>query len=162
MEDGICITKYETQFLDDIVKTFLLSIQRTCNVDYNSKQIDAWTSNINKIKWDEMFSNHYTLLAMYKNNVIGFGDISNDGYLNMLYVNPDFQNKGIATFICEELEKYVKKDIVVDVSVTAKSFFLKRGYEIIKQQRVIRKGVELTNFKMIKRKSNANNHTMIN
>lgn len=162
MEDEIHFTEYETKFLDGIVETFLSSIQKTCNKDYNSKQIKAWTSNINKKEWDEMFSTHYSLVATYKDNIVGFGDITDDGYLNMLYVHPEFQNKRIATFICDELEKHVDADILVDVSITAKTFFLKRGYQILDEQCVIRKGIKITNFKMIKCRNNNNNHKMIN
>lgn len=80
---------------------------------------------------------------------IGFGDIS-DGYLNMLYVDPNYQRKGVATIICNKLKGYINKDITVDVSITAKDFFLKRGYEILNEQTVYRDGIGLNNYKMIK------------
>ena len=37
--------------------------------------------------------------------MIGFGDIDDTGYIDRLYVHKNFQNKGVASMICNELEK---------------------------------------------------------
>ena len=39
-------------------------------------------------------------------------------------------------------------------SITAKPFFLKRGYHAVKEQQVIRAGISLTNYVMVLRKDN--------
>lgn len=91
------------------------------------------------------------MVAFLEERPVGFGDINEYGYLNMLYVHPKYQRKGIATILCDRLERHVQKDILVDVSYTAKDFFLNRGYKVIKEQIVNRKGVAINNFKMSKR-----------
>ena len=59
--------------------------------------------------------------------------------------------EGIASAICGELEKSAEgKRITTHASVTAKPFFLNRGYRVIKEQEVIRHGVALTNYVMEK------------
>lgn len=59
---------------------------------------------------------------------------------------------GIATMICDELENKVKgKTIYTHASITAKPFFIKRGYKVIKQQLVEREGILLENYVMEKR-----------
>ena len=68
----------------------------------------------------------------------------------MLYVHKDFQRLGIAAKLCDELEKGFE-DITVYASITAKSFFEKRGYVVLKAQEVERRGVKLKNFVMKKR-----------
>lgn len=71
----------------------------------------------------------------------------------MLYVHPKYQHKGVASLLCDKLEEHVKnKVITVDASITAKPFFLKRGYEVIMEQTVVRQGVVLTNYRMGKEK----------
>ena len=97
------------------------------------------------------FSEHDTIVAVKDNRIVGFGDIDTTGYLDRLYVHKDYQNQGIATAICKELEKVVDVDkITVYASVTAKPFFMSRGYEIRKEQQVIRGGISLTNYVMEK------------
>ena len=46
--------------------------------------------------------------------------------------------------------KFNVSKITTHASITAKSFFLKRGYQVIKEQQVIRNGVVLTNYVMEK------------
>ena len=64
----------------------------------------------------------------------------------------DFEKRlnRIAAAICDELERTVKGKIVTHASITARPFFEKRGYTVIKEQQVERQGVLLTNFVMEK------------
>ena len=61
----------------------------------------------------------------------------------------------MAAKIVETLEGYAKENnvsvITTDASITAKAFFERRGYEVIREQEVERKGQLLTNFKMSKK-----------
>lgn len=53
--------------------------------------------------------------------------------------------------ICDELERFAAgKTITTHASITAKPFFLHRGYRVVRKQEVIRRGVVLTNFVMEK------------
>jgi putative acetyltransferase len=69
-------------------------------------------------------------------------------------VHKDFQGQGVATIIANELEKHAQQnDIVIvntEASITAKPFFEKLGYQVIKQQSIEFKGQTLTNFLMEK------------
>ena len=67
------------------------------------------------------------------------------------YVHKDYQHQGIATAICDKLEREVcAGKIVVHASITAKQFFISRGYKVIKEQQVVKKGISLTNYVMEK------------
>lgn len=56
----------------------------------------------------------------------------------------------MASEICDKLEQAVKGKIVTHASVTARPFFEKRGYQVIKEQRVERQGILLNNYIMEK------------
>ena len=74
------------------------------------------------------------------------------GYLDRLYVHKDYQGQGVASAICDELERFAAgKTITTHASITAKPFFLHRGYRVVRKQEVIRRGVALTNLVMEKR-----------
>lgn len=150
MKVKITLKRFKTKYIDDMIRLFRLSVQKTCIDDYSKEQIDTWILGVDKTKWIATFNAHYSLVALKGNTPIGFGDISEDGYLNMLYVHPKYQNKGVATLICNGLERHVEKDVTVNASITAKKFFMKRGYEVINEQTVYRKGIPLDNFKMKK------------
>jgi len=94
---------------------------------------------------------NYTIVALENNIIVGFGDIDKTGYLDRLYVHKDYQGKKIATLILVELEKKVKPcKIITYASITAKPFFESRGYEVVKENVVIRNNVYLSNYIMEK------------
>lgn len=120
--------------------------------DYTQEQLDAWaTGHVDMEKWNSLFIEHYTIVAVNGNLIVGFGDIDESGYLDKLYVHKDYQRQGIAKKICDLLEeKATSKKIVTHASITAKSFFERRGYTVVRQQEVIRYDVSLTNYVMEK------------
>ena len=120
--------------------------------DYTDEQLNAWaTGNIDINEWNQSLSEHFSLVAMKDNIIAGFGDIDRTGYLDKLYAHKDYQNQGIATAICDKLEHtFSVSKITTHASITAKPFFLHRGYSIIKEQQVIRSNIPLTNYIMEK------------
>jgi putative acetyltransferase len=71
-----------------------------------------------------------------------------------MYVSKNHQSIGIAAEIYNELEKFAQANqldkISSDVSITAKPFFEKKGFEMIREQQVDINGIKLTNYKMQK------------
>lgn len=136
----------------EILAELFYNTVHTVNVkDYTKEQLDVWaTGTIDLEKWNQSFMEHYTLVAVDDEVIIGFGDIDKTGYLDHLFVHADYQGKGIATAICNQLEQAVYGSILTHSSITAKSFFEKRGYKVIKEQCVERQGIFLTNFIMEK------------
>ena len=63
----------------------------------------------------------------------------------------DYQRQGIATALCERMERAFDVDkITTHASITARTFFMCRGYMVVREQRVMRRGITLTNFVMEK------------
>lgn len=125
----------------------------TVNVrDYTQKQVEAWADgNVDIKAWHESFLSHHTVVAEKDDVLVGFGDMAADGYLDRLYVHRDFQGQHIASQICDRLEKACKAfRFTTHASITARGFFEKRGYHVVKEQQVERRGIELTNFVMEK------------
>ena len=82
--------------------------------------------------------------------IVGFGSIDKSGCLDLLFVHKDYQKQGIATALCNELEKGFPV-IYTFASVTAKPFFESRGYVVVKEQEAERSGIRLKNFEMKKK-----------
>jgi len=113
--------------------------------------LDVWaTGTVDLKEWDKSFTEHYTVVAIDNNIIVGFGDIDKTGYHDRLYVHADYQGKGVATAICNRLEQAVQGKITTHASITAKPFFEKRGYKVVKEQQVERQGIYLINFCMEK------------
>ena len=113
--------------------------------DYTPEQLDAWADGqVDLTAWDASFLAHTTLVAEEKGIIVGFADLAEDGYLDRLYVHKDWQGRGVATALCDALSGAK----LTHVSLTARPFFEKRGWQVVKEQQVERRGVLLTNFVM--------------
>lgn len=145
------IRKYQPSDCKEIIELFYNTVHTVNAKDYTKEQLDVWaTGKVELEKWNKSFQEHFTVVAVDNEIIVGFGDIDKTGYLDRLYVHHDYQRKGVATAICNELEKVVQSNITTYASITAKPFFEKRGYKVIKEQKVERQGVFLTNFCMEK------------
>ncbi len=146
------IRHYEPTDCEVLANLFYFTVHTVNAKDYTKEQLSAWaTGNIDLQEWNKSLSEHYTFVAVKNNIIVGFGDINKSGYLDRLYVHKDYQRQGIATAICDKLEQaVVVNKIVVHASITAKSFFVKRGYRIVREQQVGRNGIALTNYVMEK------------
>ncbi|MBU3810689.1 MAG: GNAT family N-acetyltransferase [Candidatus Niameybacter stercoravium] len=146
------LRKYEQTDCKYLTELFYDTVHSVNARDYTEEQLNVWaTGNVNLEEWDKSLLEHFTVVAVEDNVIVGFGDIDKTGYLDRLYVHKDYQNRGIATAICNELEHAADKaKITTYASITAKSFFEKRGYKVIKEQNVERKGILLTNYLMEK------------
>lgn len=149
------IRKYERDDLEKIIKLFRDTVHNVNIKDYNPEQVEAWApaDSIDMEMWNKTLSEHHTFVAVNDSEVIGFGDIDDAGYLDRLYVHHDYQRQGVATLICNKLESMIDADqaIVTHASITAKPFFEKRGYMVVKEQLVERNGVFLKNYIMERR-----------
>lgn len=145
------LRRYKQSDCRELAELFYNTVHTVNAADYNNEQLNAWaTGQVDLEAWNKSLQEHYSIVAVDKGIIVGFGDIDQTGYLDRLYVHADYQGRGIATAICNKLEQSVSGKIVTHASVTAKPFFEKRGYKVIKEQSVERQGVFLTNYVMEK------------
>ena len=128
------IRRYKSSDLNEMAKLFYETVHSVNIRDYTREQLNQWASGVIDLeKWSESFLEHLTYVAIENNIIVGFGDIDKNGYLDRLFVHKEFQGRGIATAICDKLEKSTGAErVIVHASITAKPFFEKRGYRIIR------------------------------
>lgn len=147
------LRQYKHSDCKQLAELFYQTVHAVNAADYTAEQLNAWaTGEVDLQAWDTSFSTLYTVVAVENEEIVGFGNIDKTGYLDMLYVGKDSQRRGIASAICDELERSVSAGrITTHASVTAKPFFLNRGYRTVRKREVPRRGVLLTNYLMEKR-----------
>lgn len=142
---------YQPSDCQEMAELFYNTVHTVNARDYTRTQLDAWaTGQVDLNQWDQSFRAHFTVVAVKDGIITGFGDIDRNGYLDRLYVHFAYQRQGIASAVCDRLEAAVQGNIVTHASVTARPFFEKRGYRVIREQQVERLGIFLTNFVMNK------------
>lgn len=154
----IFIRKYEPSYCEQTAKLFYDTVHSVNAKDYTEEQLNAWADGkVDLEKWNKSFLDHCSLVAIIGDQVVGFGDIDETGYLDRLYVHKDFQRYGIGGAICSSLEFHYGsgKTILTHASITARPFFEMRGYKVIKEQQAECNGILLTNYIMKKQKAAA-------
>jgi len=154
----IVIRKGEISDLIELQKLFLDTITEICKVDYNDNQVEAWISdtksNTNRQRWIDTLTKQFVLVAQIDNKIIGFIALDNGNYIDFLYVHKKHQRQGIADSLYKKVENEARRQkqtiLTANVSKTARPFFEKVGFEVVKKQTVVRQNVELMNFKMKK------------
>ena len=145
------IRKYKPSDCKEVAELFYNTVHTVNARDYTKEQLDVWaTGMIDLEEWNLSFQEHYSIVILDDKLIIGFGDIDKTGYLDRLFVHKDYQGKRVATAICDRLEKAFQKKVITHASITARPFFEKRGYKVIKEQQVYKDGIMLTNFVMEK------------
>ncbi len=146
------LREYRTSDCEQLAELFYQTVHSVNARDYTPAQLNAWaTGSIDMQEWNRSFLQNKTIVAVENEKIVGFGDMDETGYLDRLYVHKDYQGRGIATAICDKLEQFAnQKRITTHASITAKPFFLLRGYRVVKEQEVIRCGIALTNYVMEK------------
>lgn len=146
------IRKYEPTDLAEIAALFYDTVHTVNAKDYTAEQLHVWANGkVDADRWGTSFLEHHTLVAVDGARIIGFGDMDRTGYLDRLYMHKDYQGQGVATALCDALESTVQSGkITTHASITARPFFEKRGYCVIKEQQVDLQGILLTNYVMEK------------
>lgn len=141
--------------LTEMQEMYIETIKWVCKNDYSPLEIDAWISGLNNVeRWLKVIHAQFVLLALIDDKIVGYGTLKDGNYIDFLCVHKDRQRQKIADKIFNELEAEARKEnakkITADVSITAKPFFEHKGFITKAEQKNIRLGVELINYKMEK------------
>lgn len=134
---------------------FTDTIATVCKNDYDNDQINAWKSGAeNEARWLMVMENQKVYIAEINHKIVGFCTLDQENYIDLLFVHKDFQHRGIAgklyTFTEQEARNQNEKSLTAHVSKTARSFFEKMGFKVIKEHTVNIKGTDLINYQMVK------------
>ena len=150
---AVTLRPYRPDDCPALAALFYQTVHTVNAAHYTPAQLDAWApaGGPDLAAWDESFRAHLTLVAELDGKLAGFGDMDTAcGYLDRLYVHKDFQDRGVATALCGALEQAAAGPVTTHASVTARPFFARRGYRVLRAQQVERRGVRLANYVMEK------------
>jgi putative acetyltransferase len=141
--------------LPRLAAIFRASIEELTSEDYNESQQAAWAAFADEDAFAEKLARDLTLVALLNGEVAGFASLRPPDQLDMLYVDPQATGQGVATMLCDALERLAggrgATKLSVDASDTARGFFERRGYQALHRQTVDCFGEWLGNTGMEKR-----------
>ena len=153
---GVFIRPYRPG--DDAEQThtaFWQAMVRTAAADYDPAQIEAWAGprTIDLAHWDARRVAAHTFVAALddpnpadeeqgaergRQQVVGFADFLDDGLLDMLFVHPDFTQRGVARRLVEVVRDAAKSAGLVTLhthaSRTARPAFERLGFGVVAER----------------------------
>ena len=120
----------DTMVLRDL---YAQSIEELTAEDYTEDQRLAWIARAEDAEaFADRLEAMVTLIVQVDGEYLGFASLKNNTVLDMLYVHPYATGRGVGTTLVDALERLAAargaKEITVEASETAQSFFAERGY----------------------------------
>ena len=148
----LCLRPYEEGDLQAFVSLFYDTIHSVNLKDYSPEQADAWAPKEPDLsRWQSLLKGEDTWVAVQDGRIVGFANRDGE-YFDCLYVHKDYQRHGVAKALAERIEERAAAEghakIRTDASLTARPFFERRGYAVVRRQCVHRAGQVLVNFAM--------------
>ena len=147
---------YAAADLDALIVLFQTAVRSLAGVEYTFEQVLAWAPDgVDRDHWRVRLAASSAWVATSGDRAMGFISLEWDGHIDMLYVHPDFQRRGVASTLLQRLVASAAARgldrLFTEASITAKPFFERQGFRVIAAQEVIRLGEPLANFRMERR-----------
>ncbi|MCX7114449.1 MAG: GNAT family N-acetyltransferase [Gammaproteobacteria bacterium] len=150
------IRRFKTGDEQAIYQLFHDTVHHINAKDYTPEQVATWApKNTDLQRWSTSLEQNHTFVAVdTQHQIVGFADLTPNGYLDRGYVHKNHQGQLIGKALFQAIEKQAKKlglrTIFSDVSITAKPFLEFAGFYTVKRQQKTINGVHFTNFLMHK------------
>ena len=155
-EISINLRKAMPEDLENVLSLYKDVVGAIPEGDYNNDQLQVWRHLGNdRQRWDLAIRDQFFIVAEHERRLIGFGSLKGSYYLNLMYVDSRYWRKKVASRIYGTLESEALQNgasaLISDVSLTALPFFRSRGFISQRENRKILNGIEIVNFRMLKR-----------
>ena len=153
---AVAIRPYRHADAADTLAIFLTAVTETAAADYSPEQIHAWARPEARelSTWNATMQERNSYVATTNGSPVGFSDVSPTGYIDMLFVAPRYQRRGVARRLIGHAEAHARRaqlaELTADVSITSRPFFERCGFTVEAEQHPVKTGVQLTNYKMKK------------
>ena len=149
------IREYRLSDTKAIMKLFYNTIHEINICDYTQEQVDAWApKNMDYDVWHKRLQAKLPYIAENNGEIVGFGELEADGHIDCFYCHSKYQRKGIGSTLLSYIENTAKlqgiKRLYTEASITAKPFFQTKGFNVVREQEVERRGGWLKNYVMEK------------
>ena len=147
----ITIRKYQAGEEQMLWQLFCHTVRNVNTKDYTDEQVAAWApEQYDAEYWVPRITKINPFVAVLEGEIVGYADVQSNGYIDHFFCHHQHQGKGIGRTLLNHLIETAKSQGIeklwADASETAKPFFERLGFIVIKAQVPTIRGVELTNY----------------
>lgn len=141
--------------IPEIIRLYAQTVLTVCTEDYDSDQLRTWARlGRDPLRWEHRLHSQFFRVAEIGNCLVGFASLTDENYLDVFYVSKDHQRMGVASKLFDSLLTRALNNgiaaIFADVSKTAKPYFERLGFRVIREQENVIEGIVIINYRMEK------------
>jgi putative acetyltransferase len=142
---------------DKVRELFYETIHTVNRPDYSPLQLEAWASFYwERARWQRKIKEDFFIGVFAQEVLCGFASLTSEGVVDLFFVHKNYQRAGVGSLLLNALETQARSGYKIsvlwaDVSITARPFFERKGFEKEKIYTKEVKGVLFENTLMYKR-----------
>ncbi|MFQ6372241.1 GNAT family N-acetyltransferase [Shewanella sp. YIC-542] len=135
---------------------FYYAVRKVNLRDYSQAQVEAWApDDFAPDIWQRKMNEIEPFIAEIDGEIVGYADLQENGLIDHFFVHHEHQGQGVGRRLMEHVLDTGKRQgnckLYSEVSITARPFFEKFGFNVVQAQTVDVRGQKLRNFLMEKR-----------
>ncbi|WP_078604495.1 GNAT family N-acetyltransferase [Thioclava sediminum] len=156
LNSSIEIGDFRISEADQLGVIFFDAVREGAREFYNFEQRRAWASGPpSGPNWASRLTAQRTVVARLVGQPVGFMTLDDDGYIDLAFVAPGYQRQGVGGSLYARIEAIARDGVIARLhshaSYLARGLFEQQGWDVVREQKIERAGVTLTNFLKEKR-----------
>ena len=140
---------------EPIARLFHETVREINIRDYSPSQVQAWApDDLNFRDWVQRNETRWIYVADDRGAIAGFCELEPSGHIDCFYCHKNYQGRGVGRQLYQALETQAMNQSIhclfVEASITAKPFFQKMGFRLLREQTVTVRGHQFINYAMDK------------
>jgi putative acetyltransferase len=153
--NDVIVRRYNVGEEEALWKLYYDTTHRVNCRDYTAQQCARWAPDAHdKNEWASRLERTRPFVAEQDGQMLGFAELVENGEIEFFYCHHDWQHKGVGSLLFKALEAEANRlgfrELTAAVSVTAKDFFLRQGFSIVREQNNVICGSPAINYLMRK------------
>ncbi len=149
------IRKYQESDALDLWAIFYHTVRNVNLRDYSQAQVEAWAPDgFSSEIWKRKMNLLSPFVAEIDGKIVGYSDLQENGLIDHFFCHHEHQGQGVGRQLMEHVLRMGELQGITrfysEVSITARPFYERFGFNVIQEQTIEVRGQKLCNFVMEK------------
>lgn len=151
---SLVIREFCAEDLESVLHLFYRVVHSVGSKYHSENELNAWAPVVrhDQQQWQEELLSNVCYVVENAGHIIAFGDMTLNGYVERLYVDPKWQGRGPALLIFGKFKEHAQRRGLKEMRFEASPMLMRlanlRGAELIEERKKERRGEIFTTYLM--------------